>query len=201
MDTAGRLNLYDADLRFIRTITPHLPASSDGMVRLQPGPLMADGSILEIPYSFLGTASAPILLATAAGELSRVLTHVRLPVPSITCRITGHHSSSSCIVAHISYIVWTNSYAGDSRLGKTATARARIEPEVKDEAERILEECGLSASEAIGLFYRQVILHQGVPFPIQNFNEETRTALRKGEQGLEVARFDSAEALFEDLGI
>lgn len=86
-------------------------------------------------------------------------------------------------------------------MGKSVTARARMEPEVKIEAERILEECGLSASEAIGLFYRQVILHRGIPFPLQNFNRETRTVLRKSEQGLEVTRFDSAEELFEDLGI
>jgi DNA-damage-inducible protein J len=85
-------------------------------------------------------------------------------------------------------------------MGKTATARARMEPEIKEEAERILDECGLSASEAIGLFYRQVILRNGLPFPVHNFNEETRTVLRKSERGIEVTRFDSAEALFEDLG-
>ncbi|HKJ92672.1 MAG TPA: type II toxin-antitoxin system RelB/DinJ family antitoxin [Longimicrobiales bacterium] len=86
-------------------------------------------------------------------------------------------------------------------MGKTATARARLEPEIKEEAEKILGECGLSASEAIGMFYRQVILRHGLPFPVQNFNEETRTVLRQSEKGLDVARFDSAEALFEDLGI
>jgi hypothetical protein len=36
---------------------------------------------------------------------------------------------------------------------------------------------------------------------VQDFNSETRTVLRKSEQGVEVKRFDSAEALFEDLGI
>ena len=86
-------------------------------------------------------------------------------------------------------------------MGKTATARARMEPEIKDEAEKILEECGMSPSEAIGMFYRQVILHHGLPFPVHNFNQDTRTVLRKSEQGLEVTQFDSAEALFEDLGI
>lgn len=86
-------------------------------------------------------------------------------------------------------------------MGKTATARARMEPEIKEEAEKILEECGLSASDAIGLFYRQVILRHGLPFPVQNFNEETRTVLKKSERGLEVTRFDSAAALFEDLGL
>lgn len=86
-------------------------------------------------------------------------------------------------------------------MAKTATARARIEPEVKEEAERILDECGLTASEAIGLFYRQVIVRHGLPFPVQNFNPETRSVLRKSERGVEVTRFESAEALFADLGI
>lgn len=86
-------------------------------------------------------------------------------------------------------------------MAKTATARARMEPEVKEEAEKILGACGLSPSEAIGLFYRQVILHQGLPFPVQTFNEETRRVLRDSERGLEVTPFESAEALFEELGI
>ena len=86
-------------------------------------------------------------------------------------------------------------------MSKTATARARIEPEIKEEAESILGECGLSASEAIGMFYRQVILHHGVPFPVRDFNLETRRVLRGSDQDLDVTSFDSAEALFEDLGI
>lgn len=86
-------------------------------------------------------------------------------------------------------------------MSKSATARARLEPEIKEEAERILHECGLTASEAIGLFYRQVILRHGLPFPVRNFNSQTRTVLRRSEEGVEVTRFDSAEALFADLGI
>jgi DNA-damage-inducible protein J len=86
-------------------------------------------------------------------------------------------------------------------MAKTATARARMEPEVKAEAEKILEECGLSPSRGINLFYRQVILHRGLPFPVQTFNEKTRRVLRESEEGVGVTQFDSAEALFEDLGI
>jgi DNA-damage-inducible protein J len=89
---------------------------------------------------------------------------------------------------------------GDT-MNKTATARARVEPDVKEEAERILGDCGLSASQAIGLFYRQVILERGLPFRIKSFNEETRRVLRDSERGVEVEQFDSAEALFEDLRI
>ncbi|MDT8370310.1 MAG: type II toxin-antitoxin system RelB/DinJ family antitoxin [Longimicrobiales bacterium] len=86
-------------------------------------------------------------------------------------------------------------------MSKTTTARARIEPEVKEEAERILGDCGLTASQAIGLFYRQVILERGMPFPIRSFNAETRRVLKNSENGIEVEHFESADALFEDLGI
>jgi DNA-damage-inducible protein J len=86
-------------------------------------------------------------------------------------------------------------------MGKTATARARLEPEVKKEAEKVLSDCGLSASQAISLFYRRVILERGMPFPIKSFNEETRRVLKNSEQGVEVEQFDSADALFKDLGI
>lgn len=86
-------------------------------------------------------------------------------------------------------------------MNKTATARARIEPEIKEEAEKILSDCGLSASQAISLFYRQVILERGLPFPIKRFNAETRRVLKSSERGIGVDQFESADALFEDLGI
>lgn len=49
---------------------------------------------------------------------------------------------------------------------KTAMIRARIEPEIKEQAEAIFREIGLNASEAIGLFYHQVKLRQGLPFDV-----------------------------------
>jgi DNA-damage-inducible protein J len=84
---------------------------------------------------------------------------------------------------------------------KTATTRARIEPTVKEEAEKILAECGLSPSQGISLFYRQVILHRGLPFAVQSFNAQTRRVLKDSEQGVSVREFATAEALFEDLGV
>lgn len=97
--------------------------------------------------------------------------------------------------------IGTTHFQGDSAMAKTATARARVEPEVKEEAEKILRDCGLNASQAISLFYRQVILERGMPFRIKSFNEETRRVLKNSEQGIEVEQFESADALFEDLGI
>lgn len=86
-------------------------------------------------------------------------------------------------------------------MSRTTTARACIQPELEEEAERILHDCGLTASQAIGLFYRQVVLERGMPFSIRSLNEQTRRVLRQSEDGIDVEQFESAEALFEDLGI
>ena len=49
---------------------------------------------------------------------------------------------------------------------KTATLYARIEPDVKEQAENILSVLGVSASNAINMFYKQIILRGGIPFEV-----------------------------------
>ncbi len=49
---------------------------------------------------------------------------------------------------------------------KSAMIRARVEPEIKKQAEDIFKEIGLNASEAISLFYHQVKLKKGMPFAV-----------------------------------
>jgi len=83
---------------------------------------------------------------------------------------------------------------------KTATARARIEPEVKERAEHILQDLGLSVSSAFEIFYRQIILKNGLPFEVQLPNEITQNAIRSSQAG-EGEKFCSADELFDDLGI
>jgi DNA-damage-inducible protein J len=46
---------------------------------------------------------------------------------------------------------------------KSANLYARIEPEVKQQAEDILSALGISASNAINMFYKQIILQKGLP--------------------------------------
>lgn len=50
---------------------------------------------------------------------------------------------------------------------KTANLYARIEPELKNEAESILGGLGVPVSNAINMFYRQIVLHRGLPFAVQ----------------------------------
>ena len=64
-------------------------------------------------------------------------------------------------------------------MAKTATIRARLEPGLKHEAEQILSTLGLSPTAAITLFYRQVTLQHGLPFPVRIPNAVTREALRQ----------------------
>lgn len=47
---------------------------------------------------------------------------------------------------------------------KSSNVAARVEPEIKAEAEAILAQLGISASNGINMFYRQIILWRGLPF-------------------------------------
>ena len=44
--------------------------------------------------------------------------------------------------------------------------RARIEPKAKNKAEEILRNLGLNPTQAISMFYYQIILKKGIPFQI-----------------------------------
>ena len=83
---------------------------------------------------------------------------------------------------------------------KTATARALISPEVKSQAEAILKGLGLSISNSVELFYRQVVAQKGLPFDINVPNERTMKAIRNSRSG-KGKRFSSSKELFKDLKI
>ena len=50
---------------------------------------------------------------------------------------------------------------------KSANLYARIEPDVKEQAEEILAALGIPASNAINMFYKQIILQRGLPFEVK----------------------------------
>ena len=49
---------------------------------------------------------------------------------------------------------------------KNANIVARVEPEIKEQAERIMAQLGLSASGVINMLYRQIIFRKGLPFAL-----------------------------------
>ena len=48
-----------------------------------------------------------------------------------------------------------------------AVAKSRIDPELKRQAESVLEEIGLKPRAALELFYKQIIKRRAIPFPVQ----------------------------------
>jgi DNA-damage-inducible protein J len=84
---------------------------------------------------------------------------------------------------------------------KTATVRARMEPGLKKETERILDQLGLNTTEAIRIFFKQVKLHRGLPFELKIPNETTQKAITEAKERKNLKEFDTFEELFEDLDI
>lgn len=68
-------------------------------------------------------------------------------------------------------------------MAKTAMAHARLSPEVKEQAENILKELGISISTAYELFYRQIIAYNGLPFDVRIPTEETIQAMQDAQDG------------------
>lgn len=52
-------------------------------------------------------------------------------------------------------------------MAKSSNLYARIEPEVKEKAESILSALGIPVSNAINMFYKQIILQRGIPFELK----------------------------------
>ncbi len=58
-------------------------------------------------------------------------------------------------------------------MAKTAVISTRIDPELKQNAEMVFQELGLTTAQAIRLFYKQVALERELPFAVQAANKET----------------------------
>jgi len=84
---------------------------------------------------------------------------------------------------------------------KTATISARIDPELKEKAEEVFQKLGLTSSQAIVLFYKQVEIQKGLPFAVRIPNEETVKALKQARERVDLEIYDSPKELFDDLGI
>jgi DNA-damage-inducible protein J len=57
----------------------------------------------------------------------------------------------------------------------------------------------MSTTEAINLFYTQIRLRHGLPFPIEVPNETTKRTFETTDRGEDLHAYDSLEAMFEAL--
>ena len=86
-------------------------------------------------------------------------------------------------------------------MAKTAQIRARVEPELKERAEGILETLGVTPTEAIRAFYRQVILMEGLPFDVRIPNATTRATMDRTDRGEDLRSFETSDEMFDELGM
>lgn len=70
---------------------------------------------------------------------------------------------------------------------KTVMIHARIEPDMKDQVEQIFQHLGMTTTQAIRLFFQQVALQKGLPFPVALPNETTEKAIEDARAGKLVA--------------
>jgi DNA-damage-inducible protein J len=66
---------------------------------------------------------------------------------------------------------------------KDAVVNSRMEHATKEKAEKVLNKIGLSAADAVRLFFSQIILHNGLPFAVKIPNQQTIKAFEDIEEG------------------
>lgn len=93
-------------------------------------------------------------------------------------------------------------------MAKTANLYARIEPELKERAESILNALGIPASNAITMFYKQIVMQRGIPFDMKLpaakpldmstlTQEQLNAELQKGYDDVRSGRTKPADQVFD----
>lgn len=96
---------------------------------------------------------------------------------------------------------------------RSANVNVRVEPDVKKQAEDILEKLGVSTSAFINMTYRQVIMKRGIPFSVElpsgiktldtmtdaEFDEMMQTGLKQAKKGESVPYEEAFDRLMEGL--
>jgi DNA-damage-inducible protein J len=84
---------------------------------------------------------------------------------------------------------------------KAATVRARLEPGLKNDAEHILHDLGMTATQAISVFYKQILLRRGLPFEVAIPNSKTSATFKATDKGRGVVKAKDSEDMFKRLGV
>ncbi len=102
---------------------------------------------------------------------------------------------------------------GGNMAARSANVNVRVEPDVKKQAEDILEKLGVSTSAFINRIYRQVIMKRGIPFSVElpsgiktldtmtdaEFDEMMQTGLEQAKKGESVPYEEAFDRLMEGL--
>ena len=69
---------------------------------------------------------------------------------------------------------------------KTVKMNIRVNKDIKEKAEKVFDSLGLTNSQAVNMFFNQVVLSNGIPFDIKipsYYNEKTMKVIEDAENG------------------
>ena len=86
-------------------------------------------------------------------------------------------------------------------MAQSSMLHIRVDDETKTQATEALAAMGLSMSDAVRIFLKRVVNDQAFPLELTVPNAETRAAMEEARAMMKArqARFESADALFDDL--
>ena len=73
-------------------------------------------------------------------------------------------------------------------MARTANVFARVEPDLKEQAEQVLNQLGIPMSNAVGMFLKQIVLQRGIPFEMKLPSYEEPIAYQEDEIEAEMKR-------------
>jgi addiction module RelB/DinJ family antitoxin len=95
-------------------------------------------------------------------------------------------------------------------MARTSNVFVRVEPEVKEQAEAVLNQLGIPMSNAVGMFLRQVVIQRGIPFEMKLpanrpatmgklTKEQFDAEIEKGMADIEYGRVYSADEVEQEM--
>jgi len=90
-------------------------------------------------------------------------------------------------------------------MNKTSMIHIRVQPDVKTKAEKILAELGMSTTEAVNIYLKQIILNEGLPFEVKipritdDFAEAIEEASKIAEEPEKYKSYKNLAEIMEEL--
>lgn len=90
-------------------------------------------------------------------------------------------------------------------MAKTDTLNIRIEPKLKKEVEKTLNDLGMNIADAVTIFLKQVVMTESIPFIIRKpkFSKDMLEAIAEADEMLKnpdkYKSFNSVDELMEEL--
>lgn len=81
-------------------------------------------------------------------------------------------------------------------MSQSAVVHARIDRATKAATEKVLDALGMTPTEAIRLFYRQIAIRKSFPLELHVPNKLTATVLTKSDNNQEIESFETASELY-----